>query len=759
MIRRPAALLLALPLLAVPLGVAAPAQAQEGRCTGVVDPSGLLRDTDALEAAVARAEDELDAVVAALVVDGRGSADAAIDELVDACPALQGDIGGEADRLVVVAASASDFFVRVGPAFAQRVDARIDDVLDEMARGQDDADLLARGLDEVVEVQTAPGPGRTAGIGAAAVAGAGVLALGGRAAVRAKRRREERTAVRAEAAAAAERASVSFVALDAERERALLALDATVAGIDTSSPDDDALQALRGEVAAGSEAALAAWTAQQSRLDAHPEPVEGMTTERARAATAEWAALQAQLDEARAALGPAGERVREVEAVVAGLPTGLQAAQAGVDGAAARVEAVAATGWRVDRLRARLEAVRAQLSEADAARQSRRPLTADRLRAEAVAETASVVEDAGALGARRDDLLARADALEARTAPGQARATAADGVLRALAGASAAADLDDVRGAADAAADRWGRVQLAVPRARAACAMDVQDLDGAEAHVQRAEADAAEADALLDAVDERAAALARLRDELPGRAQAAQQHADALGALLGQVAADVDPTAPARLAETAQRVHATAADVARLGAHGSSALAADAGLASAAEQLAALEAEVRAAAEEQDALRRQASRAVDDAATAVSGAARAVADGDRLFGSDVGGAAVAYESRARALLHEAEALLPAALVVGGGAHAQEVLRLAEESEGQARHAQSEARADVERAQARRRRRSGYGYGGGYSGSGGFGGIFGGGSRGGGRSRSSGGGGRARSGGGGRSRGGGGGRRR
>ncbi len=752
-------LLAMLGLTALVLG-AGPAQAQNP-CPGgggIIGPG-----SPALADAVGRAQSTLDATVVAAdfgTVPSNGL-DAEVQRLINDCPSLQSPFGGRADRLLVVAvgtdAQGDLLGAYFGPDLTGKLSPRLNDIQDAVdARllAKDRAGALAAGLDAAVDAQTAAGPGKALGLGLAGLAGVGILGAGGLAAAKARRRAKERDAARAQAQQAREQASVSFVALGEERDRALLGVDAMLVGIDESSTDDDPLRAVRADVDASTEAALTAWTQAAQQEQVHPQEAE--TSEEAEAVTRHWQQLGEQLEAARGALVPVTDRVTALETLVAGLPGDLQAQDERTQQLAVRLKERAGQGWQVDGLQTRLRTAGSGLQRARTAQASRRPVTAGDLRDEAVTALDAIEGEADGLDERRAAVLARADAIEAALPEARQRAAAA---LSSLAQTVAAFPADDVTDLA-AVPGHLSRLQQQAVRAvadvRAQAGMKTQDFAGAEVAAGAGEQVLARVSELCAQVRERADRLGSLRAGLPDAVQGALDQGESLLARLAQNGVDVPAELTCDVREELPRVRALQGALVRTTKQGGVGLLGLVGrLQESVAQLDATEADLTESTAQAEALRQEARDAVERARRSVLAAEQTVGAGDGMFREVVGDASRSAVARGRELYTQAQVALPDVLLVGQAHRAQDVTRTARQAAAEADRGRQTAEEDLQReqerrAQATRRRSYGYGYGGGGFSGGGFGGGR---SRGGGfgGGRSGGGGGSRRSGGGGGSR--------
>lgn len=743
---------------------AGPAQAQTSDCPGgggIVGPG-----SPALADAVGRAQGDIDAVVAAADFGDIPSngLDSAVDGLIDRCPDLQGPFGGRADRLLIVAVGTDEqgnlLGAYFGPDLNRKLEPRLDDIQEAMnARllAKDRPGALAAGLDAAVDAQTAAGPGKALGLGLAGLAGVGVLGAGGYAATRARRKQKERDAARAQAQQARDQAAVSFVALEDERDRALLGVDAMLAGIDESSTDDDPLRTVRAEVDASSEAALAAWTEAAQQDQEHPE--EPKTREEAEAGAQHWSELGAQLEAARAALVPVTQRVGGLEALVHGLREDLDTQDRRVQDLSVRLKELSAQGWKIEGLQTRLRTAGSGLQRARTAQESRRPVTAGDLRDEAVAGLDAIQDEADGLDERRTEVLARADAIEAALPEARQRTTAA---LAALAQTVAAFPADDVTDLA-AVPGHLSRLQQQAVRGvqdvRALAGMAIQDFAGAETAAGTGEQALARVQELCAQVHERAERLGTLRAGLPDAVQDALDRGEALLEQLAQTGADAPGELTSDVREELPRVRALESALVRATKQGGVGLLGLAErLGASVAQLDASEADLTEVTAQADGLRQDARDAVERARRSVLAAEQTVHAGDGIFGQAVGDGARSAVSRGRDLYTQAQVALPDVLLVGQAHRAREVTKAAQQATHEADRGRQAAEEDLQRererrAQQSRRRSFGYGYGGGGFSGGGFGGgrSRGGGFGGGGSRGSGGGGGSRRSGGGGGSR--------
>ncbi len=754
--------LLLVGLTVLTLGVGS-AGAQD-RCPGgggIVGPG-----SPALAAAVGRAQSTIDANVVAAdftTVPSNGL-DAEVQRLIDDCPSLQSPTGGRADRLLIVAVGTDAQGNLLGAYFGadlrNKLAPRLNDILDAMdARlsAEDRPGALAAGLDAAVDAQTAAGPGKALGLGLAGLAGVGVLGAGGFAAAKARRRGKERDAARAQAQRAREQASVSFVALGEERDRALLGVDAMLVGIDESSTDDDPLRAVRADVDASAEAALTAWTEAAQQEQDHPQEPE--TREQAEAVAQHWGQLGVQLEAARADLVPVTDRVSVLETLVNGLPQDLDRQEQRAQDLAARLKALAAQGWKIEGLQTRLRTAGSGLQRARVAQASRRPVTAGDLRDEAVSALDDIEGEAAGLDERRAAVLARADAIEASLPEARQRAAAA---LGSLAQAVAAFPADDVTDLA-AVPGHLSRLQQQSARAvtdvRALAGMKIQDFAGAEIAAGTGEHALGRVEELCGQVHERSDRLGSLREGLPGAVQDALDRGEGLLDRLAETGADAPAELTSDVREELPRVRSLQSALVRTTKQGGVGLLGLAGrLAESEAQLAATEADLTESTAQAEALRQDARDAVERARRSVLAAEQTIEAGDGMFRQVVGDASRSAVARGRELYTQAQVALPDVLLVGQAHRAQDVTRTAKQATAEADRGRQTAEEDLQReqerrAQASRRRSYGYGYGGGGFSGGGFGGgrSRGGGFGGGGSRGSGGGGGSRRSGGGGGSR--------
>ena len=682
---------------------AAAQSAVDATCAGPVldeaSSAGVLNldQAPALDAAIVQTRAEIGAVVVIATFDRvpGGDLDAAVDRLIEDCPALQrpNGAGGRADRLLVLALSTgdrvsgmyfgSDYNETLGPDDAQdRVLSEIEDGFSDQRTTEGFTSALGE-VRAIVQDEGFP-TGRVVG-GVAGLAALGGLGYGG---LRLRRRQQETSAARTAAAQAAEQASVRFVELDQELGRTLLGVDAMLAGIDESSTDDDELRVLRADVVTSTEAALTAWTGAQQAQQERPEPVTGMSAERARTAKRDSAALLGLLDDGVARLQPVAERVRSMEGLVAGLPADLSGRKAEVGRARQALADAAAQGWHVAALGARIDTAEQQLQQARGDLDAHRPVTAGAARDRAAAGLEAVAQETAQLPARREAVLARAGALEGGLPGARARTEVAAATLTALAADFADQDSADVRGSSVTAHGLLDEVTASVPEIRRLGSMAVQDFGAAEQAADTAEAAAAQAAGLLEAVETRQTRLVRLRAELPARTATAIARARELGRLLVDIGADGDRTAPGRALTAGQRARTVETT---LSMPGRPLLAMDERLRGAEDDLALVETEARRAHEQEEQVRTQAQQGVE-------AVRRSVSDADAVL-SRGGGVSAGAHDRGRSAsdaLRRAEELLAEALVVGGGVAAREVVRLAGQAAQDADAARRTAEEDLER---------------------------------------------------------------
>lgn len=479
-----------------------PRVAAAAECDAVlVDQAGLLGGQQPRVLDAAQALANLGATVRVRTVaslDGAATLDAYERNVERACPSWQAADGGRKNTLIVVLVAPSEratglyYGDQWQPALGSNWTRVQADLMNPRFRDGDYAGGLAAGLGELHRLMdaqlhpaaAAPAPapdwsglGRVAAFALLALAalGAGFGLYRAGAALRAGR---VQTRLAQQQARTVRRAVASRVSsYPSELEELNLRLDLLAA----QAPAEE-VQPLRGQLADARRLVDEVTLGYGTASDSVPDPdADGRSGAEYAAITAAYQPLVAAAERADEQLGAVRRQAADLERAPTRAPTAVAEARPALDGAAARVQAVAAQGFHLAGSKEILNQARAALERATAALGQQRFGEAQR-QAGAVVDLASQAVTA----AEREPALR--EAVEQRVAPAAARLDALRAAAERIAPYLVGHDAADV-------AERLDVAAAALDEARAKGAMEQQKWDAAQAALDQADAqlDAAEA--------------------------------------------------------------------------------------------------------------------------------------------------------------------------------------------------------------------------------------------------------------------------